>query len=115
MAMNFRPHEAVIEDLRLAAFITKRSANDIINEALRDWLDTTGKAAEAAYREANADASLIEPRTSRDDKWIEEWVGEPPPMGVPYTVVIDRWQRNPDGPDLRRIYAYELTGDTNDR
>ncbi len=51
MALNFRPQSAAVaEELRNLAFITRRSANDIINEALRDWLDSKGKAAIVAYR-----------------------------------------------------------------
>jgi predicted transcriptional regulator len=55
MALNFRPATAeVAEELRRIAFMTRRSANAILNEALRDWLDTKGRAAVAAYRAEQA-------------------------------------------------------------
>jgi predicted transcriptional regulator len=47
MAMTWRPPDDLAEELRVVAFVSKRSANDIVNEAVRDWLDTKGKSAVA--------------------------------------------------------------------
>ena len=54
MALNFRPAEGLAERLRAAAFITKRSANTILNEALTDWLDGKGQKALTEYRTQQA-------------------------------------------------------------
>lgn len=48
--MTYRPDPELAERLRSAAFITRRTKQDIIDEALRDWLDTKGKQALAEYR-----------------------------------------------------------------
>lgn len=50
MAMTYRPPEDLDEELRNAVFITRRSKQSILDEALRDWLATKGKAAVVAYR-----------------------------------------------------------------
>ena len=50
MNMTYRPEKDLDEQLRTAAFITRRSKQSILDEALRDWLDTKGKAALVAYR-----------------------------------------------------------------
>lgn len=50
MNMTYRPAEDLDEALRNAAFVTRRTKQSILDEALRDWLDTKGKAALIAYR-----------------------------------------------------------------
>lgn len=50
MAMTYRPPEDLDEQLRNVAFVTRRTKQSILDEALRDWLDTKGKAALVAYR-----------------------------------------------------------------
>lgn len=45
MAMTYRPPDDLAEELRTVAFLTRRSANEILTEALRDWMQTKGKQA----------------------------------------------------------------------
>jgi predicted transcriptional regulator len=45
MAMTWRPPEDLAEKLRVVAFVSRRSANDIVNEAVRNWLATEGQEA----------------------------------------------------------------------
>lgn len=52
--MTYRPSEETAERLRQIAFVTRRSKQSIIDEAVQDWLDTKGSAALVAYRAKRA-------------------------------------------------------------
>lgn len=52
--MTFRPDDEMSERFRTAAFVTRRSKQSILAEALRDWLDGKGQEALAEYRAARA-------------------------------------------------------------
>jgi predicted transcriptional regulator len=52
--MTYRPEDALAERLRTAAFVTRRSKQSILDEALSDWLDGKGQVALAEYRAEQA-------------------------------------------------------------
>ncbi len=49
-AINYRMTDERAEELRVAAFVSRRSRQEIIEEAVTDWLASKGKAAIVAYR-----------------------------------------------------------------
>lgn len=53
-AMTYRPNEDLHERLRSAAFVTRRSRQSILDEALADWLNGKGQQALAEHRAALA-------------------------------------------------------------
>ncbi|UWZ37506.1 hypothetical protein Drose_04275 [Dactylosporangium roseum] len=53
-AMTYRPDDELSERLRSAAFVTRRSKQSIIDEAVRDWLDSKGQQALVEHRAAQA-------------------------------------------------------------
>lgn len=53
-SLTYRPSEELFERLRGAAFVTRRSRQSIIDEAITDWLDSKGKQALAEHRAALA-------------------------------------------------------------
>lgn len=55
MAMTYRPPDDLAEELRTVAFLTRRSANEILTEALLDWMQAKGRqAAQTAKDERKA-------------------------------------------------------------
>ncbi|GAA0738679.1 hypothetical protein GCM10010199_61980 [Dactylosporangium roseum] len=52
--MTYRPDDELSERLRSAAFVTRRSKQSIIDEAVRDWLDSKGQQALVEHRAAQA-------------------------------------------------------------
>jgi predicted transcriptional regulator len=52
--MTYRPSADLAERLRSAVFVSRRTKQSILDEALEDWLATKGKDALTAYRSAQA-------------------------------------------------------------
>lgn len=54
VAMSFRLDDELAERLHAAAFVSHRSKQAILAEALQDWLDGKGQQAIAEYRAQQA-------------------------------------------------------------